>query len=163
MLETVNVWRLVAHHQDPERAIQWSRRHERIAIGWDDIGDIEQQGYQSAAEIGAAIRTAYPGISNSGLGGPSLWNFYAEVQRGDLVILSSGKGRVAVFEVEGEYEYVLSNDPPHWYPYRHQRRARVRSIDPERLWRAAGARPAPGQNTRWTLFRCDKPVPEADL
>jgi predicted Mrr-cat superfamily restriction endonuclease len=153
----VNVWRLIAHHAKPEWAIHWSRQNERIAVGWGRIGDIQQQGYRSAADIGAAIRREYPEERNSGLGGPSLWGFYAEMEIGDLVILSSKKRREAVLEVKGEYEW-RPTDPPYHYPYRHQRRARLRNLDPEELWRTAGARPAPGQSIRWTLIRCAEAV-----
>jgi hypothetical protein len=47
---------LIAQHQDPEWAITWSRRNERIAIGRGLIDEIRQQGYRSAKEMGAAIR-----------------------------------------------------------------------------------------------------------
>lgn len=162
MPKAVTVWRLIAHHKDAEWAITWSRQNERIAVGWGRIGDIRQQGYRSAAEIGAAIRREYPGLGNSGLGGPSLWNFYAEMDLGDLVILGYKGRRAAVFEVQGNYEY-RATDPSYWYPYPHQRRARVRHLDPERLWYAAGAGAAAGQSSRWTLLRCAEPVSEADL
>ena len=160
--QPVKVWRLIAHHENPEWAVDWSRQNERIAVGWGRIGDIRQQGYRSAKEIGAAIRREYPGLPNSGLGGPSLWNLYNDVGLGDLVILGYKGKRLAVFEVQGEYEY-QPTDPSYWYPYPHQRHARLRSLDPEQLWRAAEAGPGKGQSSRWTLFRCAQPVEEADL
>lgn len=162
MAEAVNVWRLIAHHQNPEWAITWSRQNERIAVGWGRVGDLRQQVYRSAAEIGAAIRREYPGLPNSGLGGPSLWSFYAEMKPGELVILGYKGRRAAVFEVQGGYEY-NPTDPSCWYPYPHQRRARVRNLDAEQLWHTAGARAAAGQSSRWTLFRCAEPVSDADL
>ena len=162
MTKAVSVWRLIAHHADPEWAVAWSRTHERIAVGWGLIGDIRQQGFRSARDIGVAIRREYPDRRNSGLGGPSLWNFYAGIELGDLVILGHKGHRAAVFEVQGEYEY-QPTDPTYSYPYLHQRRARLRIPDPERLWRAAVADAAEGQSIRWTLFRCSQPVNEADL
>lgn len=162
MQDRVNVWRLIAHHEDREWALHWSRQNERIAIRWGLVGDLRQQGYRSAAEVGAAIRREYPGIANSGLGGPSVWDFYDGIEVVDLVILSSDAGRAAVFEVQGDYEWV-PNSAGYGRPYPHQRRARLRSLDPERLWRAAGARAAEGQSIRRTLIRCADPVSQADL
>ena len=159
MTTHVNVWRLIAHHQDPGWAITWSQRNGRIAIGWGLVGDLRQQSFASAAEISAAIRRKYPMHTNSGLGGPSLWNFYAEIQQRDLVILSSGRRRELVLEVQGDYEWTEPSDPKE---YPHQRRARVRRLDPDHLWRMAGLGPALGQNSRWTLFRCANPVSAQD-
>lgn len=157
MTNIVNIWRLIAHHEDPEWAVAWSRQNERIAIGWPLVGDIRQQGYRSAEELSAAIRREYPASAD-----PSLWNFYAAIALGDLVILGYKGRRAAVFEAQGEYEW-RPTTPPHWYPYPHQRRARIRNLDPEHLWRAAGARQAEGQSIRWTLIRCAHPLREADL
>jgi len=97
-----NVWRLITHHQDPSGALAWIRQNNRISVGWSDVGDLRKRDYNTPAEIGAAIRAVkkYCELHNSHLGGASLWNFYAEVGIGDLVILSdkrsssiSGRGR----------------------------------------------------------------------
>ena len=78
----MNVWRLITHHEDKDAAWFWSRQNARITIGWGAIGDIGLKGYNSAKDISAAIRRAYPALPNSGLGGPSLWDFFAELKDG---------------------------------------------------------------------------------
>ncbi len=40
----LNVWRLMAHHDDPEAVVDWTRENGRIAIGWGMGGDIVAQG-----------------------------------------------------------------------------------------------------------------------
>lgn len=87
----MNVWRLITHHEDKEAALFWTRQNSRIAIGWGAIGHIRERGYDSAADIASAIRTAYRNLDNSHLGGASLWDFYIPMQNGDLVILSANK------------------------------------------------------------------------
>ena len=101
----MNVWRLITHHEDKDAALFWTRQNSRIASGWGAIGDIRDRGYGSVADITSAIRTEYPALDNSHLGGAGLWDFYAQIQNGDLVILSANKPRVLVVEVEGDYEW----------------------------------------------------------
>jgi hypothetical protein len=73
----MRVWRLITHHADKDHALFWTKQNSRIAIGWGAIGDIAKKGYKSADEITSAIRTEYPGLDNSHLGGSSLWDFYS--------------------------------------------------------------------------------------
>src|SRR5688572_28912876 len=146
----MNVWRLITHHIDPDRALGWTRQNGRIAIGWGRIGDLREKSIHSAKDIGTHIRQHYPEASNSGTGGNRLWNFCAEMKRGDLVILSGSRPRELVVEVQGDYEYAL--EPPTFNGlgteglYQHQRQVRVTTWNPEVLWHRAGARPAMGQN-----------------
>jgi len=158
----MNIWRLVTHHTDPDAMLSWIRQNQRIAIGWGSIGDIEANAYHSAGAIGAAIRQHYPSSRNSGLGGPSLWNLYDELKNDDFVILSTIKRRVLVVEIKRDYEYVAQK-PPFRGEYQHQRRIKITQIDPEKLWQAAGAAPAAGQNIRYTLMKCADSVSEDSL
>jgi hypothetical protein len=82
-----------------------------------------------------------------------LWDFWQEVERGDLVILSANSRRGAVMQVIGDYEFLprgnaLVND------YQHQREAEELAVDPDEIWERAGAGPAEGHSIRWTLIRC---------
>src|SRR5437588_10173538 len=101
----MRVWRLITHHADKDHALFWTKQNSRIAIGWGAIGDIKHKGYESADDITSAIKTAYPDLDNSHLGGASLWEFCGKVQNGDMVILSANKPRVLVVEVDGDYEW----------------------------------------------------------
>ena len=166
----MNVWRLITHHEDKDAALLWSRQNGRIAIGWGAIGNIGAQGYNSADDITAAIRRHYPGSSNPHLGGSSLWDFYAGVQKGDLVILSASKPRELVVEVEveveGDYQWSEQrptlNSTPIGGDYQHQRGVLIRrDLSPEDLWLAAGGQ-APGQNPHCTLVRCARSVNEGE-
>jgi len=156
----MNVWRLITHHKDKDGALLWTRQKSRIAIGWGAIGDIRDRGYGSANDIASAIRTAYPGLDNSHLGGASLWDFYARMQIGDLVILSANKPRVLTVEVDGEYEWTAES--PFEGNYQHQRRVIARrDLGPEDIWQKAGG--AARQNVHQTLIRCERTLTEDDI
>lgn len=141
--------------------LAWIRETGRIAIGWGNIGDIGENLYNSAASIGVAIRQHYPQLRNSGDGGPSLWNFYDEIKTGDLVILSTDKPRVKVVRVQGKYQYLTAPTLMEG-DYNHQRRVELTEFDPEKLWRAAGAICAVGDNSRRTLMKCARAVNDAN-
>lgn len=148
----MNVWRLVAHHDKPADAIAWSIAAGRIAIGWGKVGDLRILGPRSPIEIRRAIAEAYPAIKNAHLGGPSLWNFFALIQIGDLVILSGGGVRSHVVEVMGDYTCASPVDS--FGDYCHQRAAVITSYDADELWRSFGEKVATGENQRWTVALC---------
>lgn len=159
----MNIWRLIVHHEEQDRAITWIRLNQRIAIGWGKIGDLRQHKFRSGREIGAAIRRSYPELNNSGDGGSSLWKFRNEVRPGDLILLSGNKTRELVVEVQGDYEYEaipILNNIPLSAEYQHQRRIRVTNWNPEEIWQKAGARPAVGESSRHTLMRYALPLIE---
>lgn len=157
----MNVWRLISHHQNQARALAWTKRTGKIAIGWGAIGDTEAQDYKSVDDIGAAIRKHYPTLQNSGLGGPSLWDFYEGMQPGDLVILSGSQPRELAVEVQSEYFW--TEEKPELDgneiggDYQHQRRIKISTWNPEVLWKMAGGCPTKGQSIRRSLIRCVKP------
>jgi hypothetical protein len=145
----MGIWRLIAHDEDPDGAIEEMKHRSRIAIGWTAIGDLRQTDVQSPSEITSLISAAYPNLKDAHLGGPSLWNFYRNVEPGDFVIVNGTRGRDCVFEVVGSYFYESENAKIKGY--RHQRQACLTDLNPEHLW----SRPvASGQNERWTLTGC---------
>src|SRR5688500_16919278 len=98
----MQVWRLVTHHSRddedehpdwPEKALDWSLREGRIAIGWE-VGDLRQ--YKSPQEIVAAARAAHPGLHNIPYCGKQLWAFCNEMMEGGFVILSTGSYRAVM-------------------------------------------------------------------
>ena len=89
-----------------------------------------------------------------------MWDFYAEMQKGDLVILSANKPRVLVVEVEGDYEW--TDESPFEGDYQHQRGVVIgRDLSPEDIWKKAGG--AARQNVHQTLIRCERTLTEDDL
>lgn len=50
------VWRLITHHAESERALAWSRKIGRIAVGWGGIGDLRANGLVSASDTTKAIQ-----------------------------------------------------------------------------------------------------------
>jgi predicted Mrr-cat superfamily restriction endonuclease len=157
----MNVWRLITHHDDKDAALSWSRQNGRIAIGWGGVGDIRTRSYRSAEDIAAAIRTTYPNLQNSGSGGRGLWSLFAEMEKGDFVILSASRPREMVVEVEGDYEW--DEQSPLDGDYQHQRRVLIRrDLSPEDIWNTAGGA-APGQNVHQTLIRCGRTLTGDDL
>jgi 5-methylcytosine-specific restriction endonuclease McrA len=147
-----NIWRLIAHHEDPIAAIEEMKTRNRIAVGWSSVRDLSTLAIAQPSDISDLIRSSYPSLQNAHLGGPSLWNLFREMQVGDLVILSAKGARNAVFEVVGPYIYEA--DVGQILGYAHQRAACLTSIDPEVLWNRVGTSVAKGQNVRWTLAAC---------
>ena len=157
----MRVWRLITHHADKDHALFWSKQNSRIAIGWGPIGNIRVIGYGSADDITAAIRRRYPEQRNPHLGGSSLWDFYASMQKADFVILSASKPHVLVVQVGGDYEF--EDHSPFEGDYQHQRSVVIRrDLSPKDLWKKAGGA-APGQNDRQTLIRYERALTEDDL
>jgi predicted Mrr-cat superfamily restriction endonuclease len=155
----MNVWRLViTHKSDPKPMLEWAKKNGRIAIGWGLIGSIKDNRYYSPQDISDAIKKYYPGLSNAGHGGASLYSFYCNVQYGDLVILTKVK-RYLVMEVTGDYEFNKS-DPTPSGDYQHQREAKVLPINTDKLWQLAGATHAEGHNFYWTLCKLQNPINE---
>jgi len=148
----MNVWKLVPHHGSPYEAAEWATEHGRIAVGWGRIGDLRALGPTGASEITEAIANAYPDIPNAHLGGPSLWNFYALMQPGDLVLVTARGQRLHVAEITGPYMWMAEVDA--FEGYQHQRAAVVVDDDPDDVWTAVGNRVAAGHNARWTVALC---------
>lgn len=148
----MTTWRLIAHHEEAEGAIEEMKRRNRIAIGWTRVGDLSKANVSGQSDIAALISKAHHPIENARLGGPSLWNFYHHMQEGDLVILNASGKRVCVFEVVGPYIY--ESGPGQIKGYAHQRAACFTLLDPKDLWDSSGSTVAKGQNIRWTLAAC---------
>ncbi|HDR9093071.1 HNH endonuclease [Burkholderia vietnamiensis] len=155
----MNIWRLIAHHEDPVAAVEEMKARNRIAVGWSLVKDLSRLAIARPSDISDLIRSSYPNLQNAHLGGPSLWNLFHKMQIGDLVILSARGARNSVFEVIGPYTY--EHDAGQILGYAHQRAACLTSIDPDTLWSKSGTSVAEGQNVRWTLAACIK-SPEAE-
>lgn len=147
----MQVWRLVAHHEQGLDALELMKKRNRIAIGWNGVGDLSQIPNETYTSISEAISLHYPDLNNAHLGGPSLWNFYHKMQPGDLVIISSLNARRCVFEILGDYFF---DEDDQLSGYCHQREACLTDIPPEKLWQENGATFAKGYNKRWTLVLC---------
>jgi len=153
-----NVWRLIAHHDDPVGVVNLIRKTGQIRIGWGDVGDLSRSSYCSAREISQAIWHVYPGLTNFRFGGASLWRFYHEMQEGDLVIVSSKQGRQLTVEVTGPYQWQSAPGPAPLTPdYQHFRTVSLTNLNPDTVFAQAGGMAA-GENSRWALFRCANPV-----
>lgn len=145
----MTTWRLMTYHEKPNPMLDWTRENERIAIGWGDIGALTK--FNSVEEVKAAIKTRprYPQYPNAASTGPSLWEFYTEMQIGDLVILRGGKH--IVVEVVGDYEW--NKTPAFAGNYWHQRRVKLTTLNPEATWHQAGGNFPVGQSRYRTLLR----------
>lgn len=160
----MNIWRLVTHHEEVERAISRYLDKSRIAIGWGFVGDLREKQPMDASDITIMIDLARNDpknahiarlhVQNSQLGGPSLWRFYKVMKPDDYVILSDGKKRQAVMHVIGEYDWT---DEAPWLiseTYMHQRTAIRTHHNPDSLWNLCHHE-APGENIRWPLVKCN--------
>lgn len=156
----MNIWRLIAHHEEPVEAIELMKASDRIAIGWSGIGDLRQVAPQSTKDITRLISGSYPTLDNARQGGPSLWNLYAKMDIGDFVILNAGGRRICVFEVTGPY--LFEEGSRTILGYSHQRPAVLTAIDAEELWARCGSDVADGDNIRWTLAACKYTGPARD-
>jgi len=149
----MQIWRLVAHHEESEKALQTMKDMGRIAIGWSDIGDLSELDPGSSEDISSKLKRVRPDVSNAMMAGPSLWNLYKEVEVGDQIIVTAKGKRACVFEVTGPYIFDQANSV---IGYSHQRPAALTEIDPEQLWRASESNVAEGENVRWTLAKCKR-------
>lgn len=147
----MNTWRLMTYHTKPNPMLEWTRKNERIAIGWGDISALTN--FHSVEEVKTAIKAQprYHQYPNAAWQGPSLWDLYVTMQKGDLVILSTGK-RELVVEVVGDYEW--RQTPDFEGNYWHQRGVRLTTQNPEKVWHEAGASFPVGQSRYRTLLRC---------
>ena len=150
----MTIWRLISVHKEllkSEVALNFINKG-CVAIGWGAIGDLDK--YDSWQAIGKAIRKAYPDLTNSNIGGPSLWHLVANVQIGDLIIIDAQKGWAKVVEVTGDYFW--NDEQPNVtgsFDYYHQRPIKFRDdIDANQLLKITGTRPAPGQSAQLVLF-----------
>lgn len=143
------VWRLITHHEDPERLYSWSLQNNRIALGWSWVGDLNRFATEQAVKA-EAVRV-YEQQRNRFQAGEQLWSFSRVMKRGDLVILSASGARRAVVEVVGDYEFDPTAQDPEWYG--HQRRVVPAHWDANELWTASGGA-VPGQSVYRALIRC---------
>lgn len=156
----MQIWRLVAHHEESEEALQKMKEVGRIAIGWSNIGDLSELAPANSGEISLHLKSIQPDVKNAMMAGPSLWNLFAEVEVGDQVIVTAKGRRECVFEVTGPYIFDETNSI---IEYSHQRPATLTDIDPERLWQASDSDVADGQNVRWTLAKCKGTRKSSDI
>lgn len=147
----MQVWRLVAHHEKSDEALQKMKDKGRIAIGWPELGSLNLLAPQNSKEISSKIKEVRKDISNAMMAGPSLWNLYSEIEIGDQVIITAKGKRQCVFEVTGDYVFDNKNSI---LGYSHQRPATLTDIDPQELWLASDSSVAEGENVRWTLSKC---------
>ena len=145
MSEGTRVWRLITNHEYPEEAFQDFVTNGYIAMGWNMAGSVLD--YNSPQEIVDVVR-GFP-TRNFGLSGKQLFSFCNEIQTGALVILSDGKSRRAVMRVTDNYEFRESSEK---WAYFHRRKAERTAIDPDLVWKNAGAKPAIGFSMRWPLI-----------
>ena len=147
----MQIWRLVAHHEKSEDALQQMKKNGRIAIGWSDLGDLTLLKPQNSKDISSKIKEIRSDVSNAMMAGPSLWNLYSEVEIGDQIIITAKGRRECVFEVTGDYIFDRESSI---LGYSHQRPAALTDIDPQKLWLASDSSVAEGENVRWTLSKC---------
>ena len=179
----VNVWRLMAHHEPNQQlvVIDWAVQNGRVAVGWSELGELQQELYAEPADIVESAHNIddFLGLRNLPRCGIQLWNFWggagrsfcpsvgvmctdrSAMQCGDLVILKTSTGprhgwqNSVVMRVNGPYEHVPAAQAP--FGYQHQRKASVTKIDPQVLWNDAG-RMQPGQFIRNALIQCQYQV-----
>lgn len=154
----MKVWRLVAHHLEPERAIERSITNGKLAVGWGKIGDLRTLNCRDAHEITNKIGEVYPFLKNSQHGGPSLWNFFSEMREGDLVIVAAGGKRHFVAEVVGPYVWMSEYDS--FDDYYHQRPIVMLDEHPDDVWAELGRGVVKGQNIQWTVALCGNREPQ---
>jgi hypothetical protein len=147
----MQIWRLVAHHEESDKALNQMKEKGRVAIGWSDLGDLAILNPQNSKDISSEIKLVRSVISNAMMAGPSLWNLYSEVEIGDQVIVTANGRRECVFEITGNYIFDKKNAI---LGYAHQRSAALTDIDPQTLWLASDSSVAKGENIRWTLAKC---------
>jgi hypothetical protein len=163
-MSMTTVWRLLIEH--PEIVAPWMEKNKRLGMGYGEgeIGDLRLFGSRQAMEVAILARNAHNpqhmhrAAANARLGSFSLWDFCYKMKPGDLVIIGDGTQRLKVWEVGGDYEYVVD---PLAFPlnYQHQRKARTVDRNPDVLWRQAGRKLLKGQINYRTLGQCANGIP----
>lgn len=93
---------LLAPGEGAKRWDEWLERNI-AAIGWKDIGNLEQ--YQTKDEAEEALEKAYEGGNQSGVAW-MLWNFRKSIREGDVVFAKLGRSEVIGWGVVcGEYSF----------------------------------------------------------
>lgn len=149
----MQVWKLTPNHEAPQRAFELFCERGVLAVGWTETGDLQARQPRDSSDIGGWIKATYPSLKNSGLGGPSLWNFLRLMQIGDRVLVSSRGRRYGVFDVLGDYEFLPASQGV--LGYQHTRRAVLTDVSPDGLWAACGGQIATGHNNMWTVALLD--------
>lgn len=145
----MRIWKLISHHEQGSEAFDEFCERGVVSVGWSEIGDLASRQPSSSREIASWIRGEYPHLNNSQTGGPSLWNFYAEMQLGDHVIVASQGHRFGVFQITGNYEFC--SEASAVLGYRNLRSAQLTNLNADELWAACGRQAAPGHAIRWTV------------
>lgn len=148
----MKVWRLKPHHKNQIEALQLMEERNCIAIGASNLGDIRKLKPETGKELSTELRRLNKHRTNLATIAPSLWNLYANMDIGDLVIVKAKPKVKTVFEVVGPYYFEGKKD---LLGYKHQRKAVPVDIDADELWESCGAGFAKGQSQRWTLALCD--------
>lgn len=65
----MQIWRLVAHHEEAEKALEQMVNSGRIAIGWSDLDDLSEWQPSNSREISSKLREIRPIVTNSGAAG----------------------------------------------------------------------------------------------
>ena len=156
----MNIWRLIAHHETANEALEQMIESNVIAIGWSDIGNLAELNPSCQNDITQAIQNCYPNLNNAHFGGPSLWGLLIEMHQGDLVIINTDSVRRVVVEVTGDYYFSPESEAV--LGYHHHRPAQLTKINAEQLWKEVGSEVAKGQNIRWTLALCTK-TPRSEI
>lgn len=140
----------MAHHEDPDQMIEWSKRTGKVAVGWGEVGRLTR--FATRQDLINAFNRAYPTSTSSNMAVPSLLNF-RDMAIGDLAIISRGSaGRSHVVEIVGDYEWARKERSVG--DYRHQRTVVVTEHDADDLWLRVGRTVVVGQDMRWTVARC---------
>jgi len=148
----MQIWRLVAHHEDPKMAIAWFNKTGRIAVGWGRAGDLRHYRSVSIETLREGLKQVYAGEYNRRQGAKSLLNFW-NMEVGDLVIITRGSGRRShVVKVVGDYVWTSRVNP--LGDYLHQRAAVTTDDDPDELWSRIGSAILRGQNPHLAVARC---------
>jgi|GEM_PF-4283733 len=111
------IWKLGAHHEFPNEALNEYRSRNIIAIGWAYSGDLRDAAASSPKEIEESVFLDVPDRENAREGGINLWRFYNEIKTGDLVLVVS-EDKNAIFKVKSDYFY--SDKEKAIFNYRHQ-------------------------------------------
>jgi predicted Mrr-cat superfamily restriction endonuclease len=150
----MNVWRLIPHFTEKSAGLAWCIKNNRIAIGWGRIGDLAAMAPTSDTQITEAIATAYAGenLRPGAMGGPSLWQFFQEVQEYDLVVVRADASRSVVMEVTGPYEW-MESEPGLPGEFQHQRSAELTEYDPIRVMTRAKLSPGKQEPVSRVLTR----------
>ncbi len=98
-----NYWLLSAGKDGELWPAFWT--HKLVAVGWSALGDLRK--YHDYSALVKAVRKHWPEHKRYA---SQVWNFYQDIQPGELIFVRAYGALIGFGEVQGDYEFIASSN-----------------------------------------------------